>query len=138
MVNDLLSQCPALLQFGSSSAIFPKVASDPDPSVYLRPDPNAPKVTGPGHCKRMTFGRFVFHHSLSSVAAASGQNGIKFHKRLDSFERRGIFPICYLSKGILVVDDNVVLGRHVVCNVVIHDQPQQTIEQRQVYLMMRS
>lgn len=34
----------------------------PDPSVFSPPDPNAPKVTV-GHCKRMTFGRFVFHHS---------------------------------------------------------------------------
>mmetsp|Transcript_45139 Transcript_45139/g.81182 ORF Transcript_45139/g.81182 Transcript_45139/m.81182 type:complete len:243 (+) Transcript_45139:3641-4369(+) len=36
---------------------------------------------------------------------------------------------------VFVVDHNVVLGSHVVCNVVIHDQAQQTVEKSQVNLL---
>ena len=35
----------------------------------------------------------------------------------------------------LVVDDNVVLCRHVVCDIVIHDQSQESIEQGQVHFL---
>lgn len=36
----------------------------------------------------------------------------------------------------LVVDDHVVLGRHVVSNVVVYDKTQQSVEQRQVNLLV--
>ena len=38
---------------------------------------------------------------------------------------------------VLVVDDHVVLGRHVIGNVVIDDETQQTIEQRQIDLFVQ-
>eukprot|EP00123_Amoebidium_parasiticum_P018099 comp24100_c1_seq1/m.43516 comp24100_c1_seq1/g.43516 ORF comp24100_c1_seq1/g.43516 comp24100_c1_seq1/m.43516 type:complete len:578 (+) comp24100_c1_seq1:3557-5290(+) len=37
---------------------------------------------------------------------------------------------------VLVVDDHVVLGRHVVGNVVVHNKTQQTIQQRQIHLLV--
>ena len=37
---------------------------------------------------------------------------------------------------ILVVDDHVILGGHVVGNVVVHDQPEQPVEQGQVNLFV--
>ena len=36
----------------------------------------------------------------------------------------------------LIVDDHVVLGSHVVCDVVVHNQSEQPVEQRQVNLLV--
>lgn len=36
----------------------------------------------------------------------------------------------------LVVDDHIVLGSHVVGNVVVHNQPEEAVEQRQVNLLV--
>lgn len=36
----------------------------------------------------------------------------------------------------LVVDDHVVLGGHVVSDVVVHDETQQSVEQRQIYFLI--
>jgi hypothetical protein len=36
----------------------------------------------------------------------------------------------------LIVDNNVVFGRHVIGNVVVHDEPEQSVQQRQVDLFI--
>ena len=36
---------------------------------------------------------------------------------------------------VLVVDDNVVLGRHVVCDVVVNNQSQQAVQKGEVHLL---
>ena len=45
-------------------------------------------------------------------------------------------PVVASREAYLVVDDDVVLGSHVVCDVVVHDEPQQAVEEGQVHLLV--
>lgn len=40
------------------------------------------------------------------------------------------------SQFYLVVDDNVVLCSHVISNVMIHDEAEEPVEERQIYLLI--
>jgi hypothetical protein len=78
--------------------------------------------------------RSIFKRSLTQNQQIQHQSIVLDHKRRHLETTNDAITVCVVH--VFVVDDNVIFGRHVIGNVVIDNQTQQSVEQRQIDLFV--